>query len=599
MVDILKVKRWRLAGLIAFFFLLFAVLLGLDLFNRGLAWQFFWSQTGEEEPLAQVRGMIEWVGNLTRPQPINDPLIPMDHANVNPYGINTFLHQEVDPAKVEEQLRLISDAGFRWIREEFTWEEIEVDGRGQFTDSRNDMDGDGTPDTISGWAKFDRIVDLAEQYGIRIQARLSNPPAWAQAEGVHTQTPPVNVQDYVNFITAAAERYRGRVNHFQIWNEPNIFPEWGADTADGSSPRAVNPEEYTALLCASYRALKAVDSDIVVISGALAPTSELGGVNLNDFVFLERMYQADAGECFDVLSMQGYGLNSGPTDRRMRPTTVNFGRSQYIRDLMVQNGDAAKPIWISEAAWNPVPTESDAPSISNRLIFGQVTQQQAAVYMSLAYQRMQQEWPWVAVMNYWYFTQPSDMNKGSSWYYFRMAEPDYSEEHPTYTTLPVYESMKTYIKSQTPTLYQGVHQLDSHWAVRTDEAAQVITVSEAQFDDALQASGIEFNYQGTDLMIRWQGGKLQVKVDDRVPIIIEAEPGHWRTTLLHGTLFAEAHQVNITSLDDMPIVMDAIMVIDQSERNWIPVFSVVGALIAVVVSILFAVIRFRQRRLYS
>ena len=38
---------------------------------------------------------------------------------------------------------MISEAGFVWLRQEFPWEDIEVDGRGQFTDSRNDFDGDG------------------------------------------------------------------------------------------------------------------------------------------------------------------------------------------------------------------------------------------------------------------------------------------------------------------------------------------------------------------------------------------------------------------------------------------------------------------------
>lgn len=590
------VKHWRFAAITAFVVLLLTGLLAADLFNRGLVWQFFWSQTGEEQPLAQVRGMVEWVGNLTRSQPINDPLIPVDHANVNPYGINTFLHQEVDPAKVDEQLRLIADAGFGWIREEFTWEEIEVDGRGQFTDSRNDMDGDGTRDTISGWAKFDRIVDLAEKHGIRIQARLSNPPAWSQSEGVHTQTPPANTQDYVNFITAAAERYRGRVTHFQIWNEPNIFPEWGADGPE-ETPRPVNPEAYTALLCASYEALKAVDPDIVVISGALAPTSELGTRNLNDFVFLERMYEAGAGQCFDVLSMQGYGLNSGPTDRRMRSTNVNFGRSQYIRDLMVKKGDSSKPIWISEAAWNPVPTESDYPEpISNRYIFGQVTLTQAAQYMPMAYQRMEHEWPWVAVMNYWYFTQPSDLNKGSSWYYFRMAEPDYSDQHPTYTTLPIYASMKAYIQQNAPTLYQGVHQLDGHWAVAVDNAAEAVKIEGAQFDEALQASSLDFVYSGTDLLLRWRGGRVSVSIDGGEPFIVETEAGQWQTTPVFETVQSGVRNVSLTSVDGSPFVIDAAVVMDQPFRKLLPLWAGLAASGTVVVTVLLTIAHQRNNK---
>jgi hypothetical protein len=547
-------------------FALLGVLLALDLHYQGIAWRFFWSQTGEEEPLAQVRGMVEWVGNLTRPQPLNDPMIPIDHANVNPYGINTFLHQEVEAVKVEEQLRLIAAAGFGWIREEFTWEEIEVDGRGQFTDSRNDMDGDGTIDTISGWLKFDRIVDLAEKYDLRIQARLSNPPAWAKAPDVHSQTPPQDFQDFVNFAVAIAQRYQGRITHYQIWNEPNIFPEWGTNP-DGT-PRQVSPEEYTDLLCRTYHALKAVDPDLVVISGALAPTSELWGTNLNDSVYLERMYQAGAGECFDILSMQGYGLNSGPTDRRMRPTNVNFARNQYIRELMIRHGDGHKPIWISEAAWNPVPIDSEIP-IANQFNFGQVTLEQAAHYMPIAYQRMEREWPWIGVMNYWYFTQPSDARKGESWYYFRMAEPDYSPEKPTYTTLPIYEAMKAHITGQTPTLYQGVHQMDHHWAVTYAPNSQVISLEDALFGEAVETTGLQFVAQGSEIRLTGRGGALRVWINDQAPQILALPSDQWATVTLHSNLLVETLTVRLEA--DTPLIIDTVSVIDHGISRIYPI----------------------------
>jgi hypothetical protein len=580
--------------------LILAVLLMLDLANRGLVWGFFWSQTGEEAPLAQVRGMVEWAGNLTRPQPINDPLLPINHKNDNPYGINTFLHLEVDPVKVDAQLQQIAEAGFGWIREEFTWEEIEVDGRGQFTDSRNDMDGDGTIDTISGWAKFDRIVDLAEKHGIRIQARLSNPPAWAQEPGVHTQTPPQDYADYVNFVRAIGERYQGRIQHYQIWNEPNIFPEWGANP-DGS-PRAVDPEAYTDLLCQSYTALKAVDPSIVVISGALAPTSELWGVNLNDFVFLQRMYDAGAGACFDVLSMQGYGLNSGPTDRRMRPVTVNVGRNQYIRELMVNNGDAHKPIWISEAAWNPVPDEAEAPDVAARYNFGQVTQEQAATYMPQFYARAQQEWAWVGVVNYWYFTRPDDSRKGESWYYFRMVEPDYSDDKPRYTPLPVYDAMKAHITGQTPVLYQGVHQLDGHWAVEAGEDAELVSLDSAQFGRALQTTSLTLTMQGTGLRLRWQAarwqggagtdGTIRVQVGDAPPQTFSAVSGDWHTTTIYqdSSLSPQPVQVRITA--ESPVLLDSLMVVDD---RWTMLYPWVGMGVVLMALLVAAIATLRRR----
>jgi gamma-butyrobetaine dioxygenase len=82
-----------------------------------------------------------------------------------------------------------------------------------------------------------------------------------------------------------------------------------------------------------------------------APTIALdGNRDLSDLVFLQELYDHGGGDCFDVLSAQGYGLRSGPTDRRLRATSVNIGRHSYYRDIMVRNGDARKPIWLSEAA---------------------------------------------------------------------------------------------------------------------------------------------------------------------------------------------------------------------------------------------------------
>ncbi|MFN8451639.1 MAG: hypothetical protein U0521_24380 [Anaerolineae bacterium] len=171
------------------------------------------------------------------------------------------------------------------------------------------------------------------------------------------------------------------------------------------------------------------------------------------------------------MSAQGYGFFSGPTDQRLRPLTLTFARPIYVRDVMVAEYDAAKPIWISEAA-NPV----DAPDVldmPNRLMFGGVTQEQAvASALPLAYQRAQEEMPWVGVNNHWFFKRADDADKNQPYYYFRMVEPDF-------TPLPVYDSMKQYIASQTPTLYAGVHQGDD-WAIQRDDDAEVVSASGAQ-----------------------------------------------------------------------------------------------------------------------
>ena len=419
-------RHWRLGlGLVALSALLGVGLIA-DLAAHGLVWQALWNVTGEELIAGQLRGALEYAGSFTRRLPETHPEIVPALAEVNPYGINTFLQQEVEPAKRARQLEMIAAAGFHWIRQEFPWEDIEIAGRGDFIDRRNDPAG------IDAWAKYDNIVDLAEEYGLEIQARLSNPPSWSRAAGneIGTFAPPDDLADFVNYAVAVAERYRGRIHTYQVWNEPNIYPEWGN--------RAVDPVGYTELLCRTYDALKAVDPEIVVVSGAMAPTIAIDGLNLTDVIFLQQMYDAGAGDCFDVLTVNGYGLRSGPTDRRMRPFMINYGRNQWIREIMVNNGDADKPIWISEMNWNPVPSEEEVPDVIGRYNYGQVTLEQQARWIPLAYERAEEEWPWVGVVFFWYFKQASDTDVNQASYYFRMVEPDF-------TPLPVYDAMRAYI----------------------------------------------------------------------------------------------------------------------------------------------------------
>ena len=532
-------------------------LLALDLHFRGLAWQAIWSLTGEETPLAQIRGAIEVAGNLVRHPLDTAPLAAIDHKADIPYGVNTFLQQEVEADKIDGMLGMIRAAGFRWLRQEFPWEDIETDGRGQFTDSRLDRDGDGIRDTIDAWLKYDQIVALAEKHGLRMLVRLSNPPRWSRANPDENDfAPPDDFQDFVNFAVAVAKRYRGRITHYQIWNEPNIYPEWGENPVD--------PAGYADMLCRAYRALKAVDRDIVVVSGAIAQTIALDGFwGMSDLVYLQALYDHGAGGCFDALSAQGYGLRSGPTDQRLRATSVNVARHTYYRDIMVRNGDAHKPIWLSEVAWNAT-LDADLPpeEIVGYANYGNVTQEQAARYMPQLYDRAQQEWTWVGNAMYWFFTRPDPFEAGQAFYYFRMVEPDYQPDKPTFTPLPIYHSVSDYINGQTPTLYRGTHQAET-WQIGAGEA---VVDRSARFGRAqLFADGLAFRAHGTALRLRWR----------------DVESADWRVSHVHlSDGLARTQEVRF---GEGAIVVDEIAVFDDSAKR-IMLWLAMGLALAVVMA---------------
>jgi hypothetical protein len=577
MRNIVSIKPIGLAGGITLL-----LLAGLWLFRS--QWQsLLFNLTGEEALLPQLSGTIQY--GLTRLQP---PLrtaddVPVQYAEVEPYGVNTFLQNEVEPEKREKAMRLIAEAGFKWIRQEFPWQDIEIHGKGDFEDRRHEP-------YKSAWEKYDHIVDLAEKYDIKIMARLSTPPSWSRAltDTIGTFAPPDNLTDYGDFVEAIATRYKGRIPAYQIWNEPNIFPEWGY--------YPINAEEYTALLKEGYSRVKAANPEAIVVMGALAATIELDRVRrydangwptspggLSDVLFLQQMYDAGAASYFDVLAMQGYGLWSGPTDRRMQPRVLNFSRPLYIRDVMVRNGDAHKPIWLSELAWNAVPPESGIPPV-----YGQVTLEQQARYAALAYERAEREWPWLGVGFYWFFKQADDRERASHpQYYFRLVEPDF-------TLMPVYEALKVQAH-QAPLMYWGWHQAD-HWAVNYEGAWQPVKQPEATFGTTLGSAQAgdraTFTFKGSSLAVVAGGtGRLRFQLDGAEPVELQLAGQTPQTFSVANRLSQAPHSVRLEVVEG-PVWLDGFIVEDKPDL----LLSRAGSAMMVIAFILGVWVIWKQRR---
>jgi hypothetical protein len=528
------------------------------------------SVTGEENTWEQIKGFGRLIAlRLTRPPPQLDPYSPIAHAGVNPFGINTFLEQEVEPRKVEKALRMIHEAGFRWIRQEFPWEDIEQSARGDFWDHKWN---------VSAWEKYDRIVELADKYGLQIIARLGNPPAWSRADGDARGSfaPPDNFGDFGDFVYTIVSRYKGKVKYYQIWNEPNIYPEWGEQPVDAAA--------YVRLLQIAYRRAKEADPECVILSAGLAQTLETGPMNLNDLTYLQQMYDAGAKGYFDIMGVMAYGLWTGPGDHRASPELTNFSRPQLIRDIMVRNGDADKPLWATEVGWNTVPP--DFPAFP---LYGRVTEEQQARYAVKAYQRAQEEWPWMGVLNYWFFKRATDTETDQVFYYFRMVEPDF-------TPLLVYEAMKEY-SNESPRVHIGYHQED-HWALEWEGGWERIEEGQAVLG-VLRRSGapgdvLRFTFVGTDLELVVHrsplGGVLRIAVDGKAKpdIVLESGTDEYGVLvpLAHG-LRDGPHQVEIVSQGEpgTQVDVDAIIV-RRTPCAWLAyAFALAAAAAAAMVSL--------------
>ena len=420
-----------------------------------------------------------------------EDMVPMRNTGVNPFGINVFLEQEVDEDKIRRSLQMIKDAGFGWIKQQVLWSEIEIPEKGQHYDEKN-----GVANT---WDKWDRIVDLAREYSLGVIMRLDTSPQWARPDNLKIETPPDHYDDYGDFVYSVASRYRGKVQHFIIWNEPNTTFEWGN--------RPVNAAEYVRLLQVAYKRAKEANPDAVVISAPLAPTIEESERAMNDVVFLQQMYDAGAKGWFDVVGANPYGLRSGPFDRRLEWDDVNFSRPMLIREVMVRNGDSDKPVWGSEMGWNALP-----PDFPEEPIFGRVTRQQQAEYTVKGYERILEEWPWMGMANIWHFRRVHQVNQNEQMYYFGVVENDFSPN-------PVYYAIKE-MAGDSRHAYRGYHQ-ETHWALsfdggwlrQKDERASL----GAYMITETSGSAIEFTFKGTELsLVLSKGpemGRLRVEID--------------------------------------------------------------------------------------
>lgn len=340
---------------------------------------------------------------LRRPDPV--PL-----SEVQPYGVNTFLHKEVDSWKKDKTLSMAKAMGVGWIKQQFPWAEIEyrVDPSRPFWDVKNNQ---------NAWTKFDGIVALAQQYGLRVIARIDSAPPWAHPNNTSPKAPPSadKMDDFGKFIETFVGRYKGTVAAIQVWNEPNLKDEW-------TTGKPVNPAEYTQLLKTAYEAAKRANPDIIVLAAPLATNNESLAYNgnLNELDYLQGMYNAGAGHYFDAMAANAYGTVYPPEDA---PSTqkLNFRRVELLRAIMEKNGDSNKSVWFNEYGWNASPADMD----QSKLKWGRVTPEEQAQYTVRGIEYARDHWPWAGVFTIWYLRQVGDTPRSESEYYFGLVDPDF------------------------------------------------------------------------------------------------------------------------------------------------------------------------------
>ncbi len=338
------------------------------------------------------------------------PKVKPIKMNSPEYGVQAFLWWR--PEAADRDLGLTKEMGFGWVKQTFSWRDIEGAKKGAYN-----------------WENADRAVYLANAKGIDVLARMDNAPEWAAPGCFNTQKkqmgPAKNNNDWADFLKTFVTRYKGRIRAYEIWNEPNLSREWCG--------RAPNPTEYATLLKVSYQTIKAIDPNAIVVTAGMTPTSRNDDEAMPDATYIERMYAAMGNKSdgyFDALGVHAPGFKAPP---EMSPDEVaknpaynnndpngriySFRHVEDIRKIMVAKGDTNKQIMILEFGWTTDPIH---PAYS----WFKVDEQTQAKYIVDAYQYAKKNWaPWIGTMFVIYLANP-DWNEDTEEYWWSITKPD-------------------------------------------------------------------------------------------------------------------------------------------------------------------------------
>jgi hypothetical protein len=177
----------------------------------------------------------------------------------------------------------------------------------------------------------DRYLALAEEHNADVLYPLGLTPRWASSRPDEKSAyqagwaaEPRDIEDWRSYVSAVVQHCKGRVHAYEIWNEPNYKPFWTGDV-DG----------VLRLTREASQIIRKLDPQAIIVSPAA--TTAAGTKWLAEFL------SKGGGQYVDVIGYHFY-VNTQPPEN-MLPII------QQVKQIMADNGQAAKPLWNTEIGW--------------------------------------------------------------------------------------------------------------------------------------------------------------------------------------------------------------------------------------------------------
>jgi len=221
------------------------------------------------------------------------------------YGSHSHIYRPNEVVNFPQNLDAMRATGLDWMRTDFLWDLVEP--------------------TQGNWdfAQYDGIVEEARKRNVNILGILGYSPTSRE----HAWEVP---ERWAEYVAQTVGRYRGKVDHWEVWNEENIGSFW----------KNPDPKAYVEFLKITAQTAREVNPDVKILFGGTA------GV---PFDFIEECLKLGASEYFDVMNIHPYrpSVTGGAQIKRFQFDL------QKTSDLIAKYG-ARKPLWITEMGWADV-----------------------------------------------------------------------------------------------------------------------------------------------------------------------------------------------------------------------------------------------------
>jgi hypothetical protein len=193
--------------------------------------------------------------------------------------------------------------------------------------------------------RLDRYLSLAQQHGTGILLTLGGSPQWASARPQLSSnyTPgfsaePANIDDWRNYVRTVATRYKGKIQAYEIWNEPNLKEFWSGTI-----------DQLVILTKEAAQIIHTVDPKAIVVSPSI--TASYGIPWFTEFL------KKGGGQYVDAIGYRFYVDPQTRLPEDMVPVIQN------VRQIMSDYSLANKPLWNTETGWFP-PAKLDSDELA-------------------------------------------------------------------------------------------------------------------------------------------------------------------------------------------------------------------------------------------